>query len=187
MASEEPSIETTVPDKSRLLMTSHTLSLIAALAVGLSVQAFGASANEQTNVTARQASAQAWMTEDAMRADFAGQTLDGHYGNQTAWTETYLADGRIDYKESSRFAKGRWHFRAGTFCTFYDPPFMPDFVGGCWQVLKQGANCYEFYSAGVQLPGKDNEDGVDFNSRLRWNARGWRSSQPSTCPEKPSV
>ena len=105
-----------------------------------------------------------------MRADFAGQTLDGHYGNQTAWTETYLADGRIDYKESSRFAKGRWHFRAGTFCTFYDPPFVPDFVGGCWQVLKQGANCYEFYSAGVQLPGS--------------GRRGWRRLQQPSALER---
>lgn len=172
-------------------MVCRSLSLIASLAVILSISASVAPSTAQTDAatsqeTARE-TARAWMTEDAMRADFAGQTLDGHYGNQTAWTETYLADGRIDYKESSRFAKGRWHFRAGTFCTFYDPPFMPDFVGGCWQVLKQGANCYEFYSAGVQLPGKDNEGGVDFNSRLRWNARGWRTSQPSTCPEKPSV
>jgi hypothetical protein len=171
-------------------LVPRSLSLIAATAASLAVLAGLAPAGAQNDATTGQASARAWMTEDAMRADFAGQTLDGHYGNQMAWTETYLADGRIDYKESSRFAKGRWHFRAGTFCTFYDPPFMPDFVGGCWQVLKQGVNCYEFYSAGVQLPGSGEEDGDDASGLerpLRWNARGWRTSQPSTCPEKPSV
>ncbi len=172
--------------------TSGSITMACAAAI---VMASIAVARAQTNVTTRQASARAWMTEDAMRADFAGQTLDGHYGNQATWTETYFADGRIDYKESTRFAKGRWNFRAGTFCTFYDPPFIPDFVGGCWQVLKQGANCYEFYTAGTQLPsqqdgGKDEDDegdGVGPDRPLRWNARGWRTSEPSTCPEKPSV
>ena len=99
-----------------------------------------------------------WMSEAAMRADFAGQTLDGHYGSGTTWTETYFADGRIDYRESNRVAKGRWHFRGGVvFCTFYDPPYSPAFVGGCWQVIKTGANCYEFYTAGTQLPGSRRE------------------------------
>ena len=80
-----------------------------------------------------------WMSEEAMRADFAGQTLDGHYGSGTTWTETYFADGRIDYRESNRTAQGHWHFRGGVvFCTFYDPPYSPAFVGGCWQVIKTG-------------------------------------------------
>lgn len=174
----------------RRTLFSIAAMVLAATLLSVPVLAGIAAAGAQTNVTTRQASARAWMTEEAMRADFAGQTLDGHYGNQTAWTETYFADGRIDYKESSRFAKGRWHFRAGTFCTFYDPPFVPDFVGGCWQVLKQGANCYEFYTAGTQLPGRDEDDGGDaggLERPLRWNARGWRTSEASTCPEKPSV
>ena len=138
-----------------------------------------------------------WMSEEAMRADFAGQTLDGHYGSGTTWTETYFADGRIDYRESNRTAQGHWHFRGGVvFCTFYDPPYSPAFVGGCWQVIKIGANCFEFYSAGAQLPGrrpddegaKDNQDEDGLAPQpLRWNARGWRTSEPSTCPDKPSV
>ena len=133
-----------------------------------------------------------------MREAFAGQTLDGHYGSGTTWTETYHADSRIDYRESSRVAKGRWHFRGGTFCTFYDPPYVPAFVGGCWQVLQMGKNCYEFYTAGTQLPRggrreEDKDDGTKdgdddmLSQPLRWNARGWRPSEPSTCPEKPTV
>lgn len=129
-----------------------------------------------------------------MRADFAGQTLDGHYGNGTAWTETYAADGGIDYREGRRAAKGRWSFRNASFCTFYDPPFSPQFVGGCWQVLKTGTNCYEFYTAGFQWPGRREDDPGDGEAesnspdrQIRWNARGWRNAEPSTCPERPSA
>lgn len=161
---------------------------LAAWATGLALAAASIA-----TTTAWATRSRAWMTEDEMRAAFAGQTLDGHYGNQTSWTETYFADGRIDYTESARFAKGRWSFRGGSFCTFYDPPFVPDFVGGCWQVLQQGANCYEFYSAGYQLPDQSERNEEDDSGAgglerpLRWNARGWRRSAPSTCPEKPTV
>jgi hypothetical protein len=174
-------------------MAKRPVSAIAATSFAVALLAGVATADAQSGASDQQASKRSWMTEEAMRADFAGQTLDGHYGNQTTWTETYFADGRIDYKENKRAALGRWHFRAGSFCTFYDPPYVPDFVGGCWQVLKQGANCYEFYTAGTQLPpskdgGKEEDDDVAGLDRpLRWNARGWRTSQPSTCPERPSV
>ena len=137
------------------------------------------------------AAARSWMTVEAMREAFAGQTLDGHYGSGTTWTETYYPDGRIDYREGSRAAKGRWNFRGASFCTFYDPPYAPAFVGGCWQVLKTGANCYEFYTAGFQWPGRGEDEGEEGGSgpdrQIRWNARGWRTSEPSTCPERPSV
>jgi hypothetical protein len=136
-----------------------------------------------------------WMAEGEMREAFSGQTLDGHYGSGTGWTETYFADGRIDYREGSRAATGKWSYRNASFCTFYDPPYTPSFVGGCWQVLKTGANCYEFYTAGFKWPGRRGEDesaGEEGNdnspdAQIRWNARGWRTSEPSTCPEKPSV
>ena len=85
-----------------------------------------------------------------MRAAFIGKTLDGHYGNGVAWTETYLADGRLDYRESARRAVGTWHFRGHVFCTFYDPaPAQPPLNGGCWTAIKASANCYEFYLAGL--------------------------------------
>ena len=141
------------------------------------------------------------MSEAAMREAFSGQTLDGHYGSGATWTETYLADGRIDYREGQRAALGKWSFRNATFCTFYDPPFTPEFIGGCWQVLRTGKNCYEFYTAGFRWPGRRDDDPVpDRESKggkdkddagpgaaVRWNARGWRTAEPSTCPDKPSV
>jgi hypothetical protein len=126
-----------------------------------------------------------WMSEEAMRAAFIGKTLDGHYGNGVTWTEAYLADGRLDYREPGRKAVGNWYFRNGNvFCTFYDPPDRPVMTGGCWNTIQTGANCYEFYLAGL-LPGEPGED-VPGDGMLRWNARGWRQDAPSTCQEKPS-
>jgi len=128
----------------------------------------------------------AWMTEDAMRAAFIGKTLDGHYGNGVTWTETYLDSGRLDYRESARRAVGTWHFRGHVFCTFYDPsPAQPPLNGGCWTAIKVSANCYEFYLAGLapEPPFADDLPGMS----QRWNARGWRQEEPSTCHDKPSV
>jgi hypothetical protein len=127
-----------------------------------------------------------WMTEEAMRQAFIGKTLDGHYGNEVGWTETYLADGRLDYRESARRAAGRWHFRGHVFCTFYDPPLpQPLINGGCWTAIKTSANCYEFYLAGLN-PDPPFDDATPGMAQ-RWNARGWRTEEPSTCGEKPSV
>jgi hypothetical protein len=127
-----------------------------------------------------------WMTEEAMRAAFIGKTLDGHYGNGATWTETYLADGRLDYREAQRRAVGNWYFRGHVFCTFYEPsPAIPPLSGGCWTATKVGANCYEFYLASLapEAPFEDDLEGAN----RRWNARGWRQGEPSTCHDKPSV
>jgi hypothetical protein len=127
-----------------------------------------------------------WMSEDAMRAAFIGKTLDGYYGNGLTWTETYFEGGRLSYSESLRQATGRWHFRGHVFCTFYDAPLPdPPLNGGCWTAIKTSANCYEFYLAGLspEPPFIDETPGM----AQRWNARGWRQEEPSTCSEKPSV
>ncbi len=124
-----------------------------------------------------------WMSEEAMRAAFIGKTLDGLYGNGITWTESYLENGRLDYREARRHATGKWHFRGHVFCTFYDPPLPLN--GGCWTTIKVSANCYEFYLAGLtpEPPFDDDAQGAN----RRWNARGWRQGEPSTCTEKPSV
>lgn len=127
-----------------------------------------------------------WMTEQDMRTAFIGKTLDGHYGNGLIWTETYFDDGRLDYREPERRAVGQWHFRGDVFCTFYDPKQpRPPLAGGCWTAIKSGSNCYEFYLAGLspEGPAQGDLDGAP----QRWNARGWRQGEPSTCQDKPSV
>ena len=127
-----------------------------------------------------------WMSEEAMRAAFIGKTLDGHYGNGLTWTETYFSDGRLDYREPERRAAGQWSFRGHVFCTFYDGArAQPPLTGGCWTAIRSGTNCYEFYLAGLSRedPAEDDTEGAI----QRWNARGWRQDEPSTCQDKPSV
>jgi hypothetical protein len=126
-----------------------------------------------------------WMTVAALRAAFIGKTLDGHYGNSLTWTETYFEDGRLDYRESQRRAAGSWYFRSHVFCTFYQAAGQPPLSGGCWTAIKASANCYEFYLAGLS-PEPPYEDGAPGMAQ-RWNARGWRQGEPSTCSDKPSV
>jgi hypothetical protein len=127
-----------------------------------------------------------WMSEAAMRAAFIGKTLDGHYGNGLTWTETYFDNGRLDYRERERRAVGEWYFRGHVFCTFYDPVQpRPPLAGGCWTTIKSGANCYEFYLAGL---GRDDAVEDDTGGMIRrWNAQGWRQGEPPTCQAKPSV
>lgn len=124
-----------------------------------------------------------WMTEDAMRAAFIGKTLDGHYVDGLRWTETYSAEGRLDYRESARKGLGHWYFRDHTFCTFYDPGYGLN--GGCWNALKTSANCYEFYIAG--LVETQPEDEAAPGPLGGWAARAWRTGEPSTCEDKPSA
>ena len=117
-----------------------------------------------------------WMTESAMRADFIGKELAGHYADGRTWTETYHSDGGISYREVDRQATGQWSFRGSVFCTFYGPGFD----GACWFSRKLSANCYEFYLASRE---PDGEIGLP----KRWNARGWRTDRASTCDGQPGV
>ena len=127
-----------------------------------------------------------YLDEAQIREMIIGQTLDGHYATGLAWTETYAGDGALDYREPQRRSVGRWSFRAGgVFCTFYDPAAGMAMTGGCWHVLKTSGNCFEFYLAGDTAPAEPSEEAVP--GALRWNARGSRRSEPSTCSERPAV
>jgi hypothetical protein len=123
--------------------------------------------------------ARAWMGEDTMRTAFIGKTLDGQYVNGERWTETYTADGRLDYSESARKGVGYWYFRGHVFCTLYDPG--QGLNGGCFTALQPSSNCYEFYIAGL------NEGEADKESSTSWVARAWRPGEPSTCESRPTV
>ena len=124
-----------------------------------------------------------WMTEEGMRTAFIGKTLDGHYGNGITWTETYGADGQLDYREATRRAVGRWYFRGHVFCTFYDPG--QDIDGGCFTAVQESKNCYEFYLADFSDREADRE--VPRGPVGRWVARASRRGEPSTCEARPTV
>jgi hypothetical protein len=122
-----------------------------------------------------------WMSEDAMRTAFIGNTLDGQYVNGERWTETYTADGRLDYRESVRKGLGYWFFRGRVFCTFYDPGHGLN--GGCFNALQPSSNCYEFYFAGTSEHDADKE--ASPGPLGGWVARAWRKGEPSTCESRP--
>jgi hypothetical protein len=124
-----------------------------------------------------------WMAEDAMRSAFVGSTLDGHYVDGLRWSETYTADGRLDYREAIRGGIGYWYFRDHVFCTFYDPG--QGLSGGCWKVVKASANCYEFYLA--DLAGPSSGDEAAPGPLGSWAARAWRRGETSTCEDRPTA
>ena len=124
-----------------------------------------------------------WMTEEAMRQAFIGGTLDGHYVDGLRWSESYTADGRLDYREAVRNGVGYWYFRERVFCTFYDPG--QGLSGGCWTAIKVSTNCYEFYVSGLADPQSGEE--ATPGPLGSWTARAWRQGEPSTCEDRPSA
>lgn len=144
-------------------------SLIAAASIAFLVSAAGAQDDAGQGT---------WMDEAEIRAAFAGQTIDGHYSNGDAFTESYLANGRIDYREKVRKLTGRWSVEAGTFCTIYDA--SP--TGGCYRVRRMSGNCFEFYYVG-----RDESEVLVRPGRPAWTARGWHKNKNSTCEEAANV
>lgn len=113
-----------------------------------------------------------------MQAAFGGKTIDGHYADGVTFTESYAADGRIDYRERGRDMTGRWSVRAGTFCTIYDT--AP--TGGCYRVVRKGANCFEFY-----FVARDEKIAESRPGQPSWTAQAWVKGQHATCKEEPTV
>jgi hypothetical protein len=124
-----------------------------------------------------------WMTEESMRADFIGETLQGYYWDGQSWIGSYAGSGRYEVREGEKHAVGAWYFRGRAFCFFYGPPHWP-LAERCGAVQKLSANCYQFHlvypRTGELLPTEG-----DFRPLVQWNSRGWRQREPSTCEEKP--
>jgi hypothetical protein len=118
-----------------------------------------------------------WMTESELRTTFTGVTIDGHYQNGRTFTETYAAEGGVDYRDSVRVSGGHWSIVAGTFCTIYDD----DPAGGCFRVMRSGENCYEFYFVART------EEQAATPGSPDWSARGWLNSKPATCTDGANV
>jgi hypothetical protein len=125
-----------------------------------------------------------WMSQEAMRADFVGETLRGHYRDGTPWTASYGGSGQYDVREGELRAVGNWYFRDRAFCFFYGPPVWR-LEERCVATVKVGANCYEFHL--VWPDARDPGDEEGFRPALRWHSRGWRQREPSTCDTPPSA
>lgn len=120
-----------------------------------------------------------WMSDAELEQAFAGKTIDGAYASGLTFTESYLANGKLDYREPGRHMTGHWSVIEGTFCTIYTQ--TP--TGGCYRVRRMSTNCYEFYFAASD----DQEAAEGGNERASWTARGWVIDRPSTCKATPSV
>ncbi len=120
-----------------------------------------------------------WMSDEAIKATFAGITINGIYIDGLTFTETYAATGDIAYQDTRKAMTGRWSIINQSFCTLYSGSIS----GGCFKVAQHSANCFEFYfqssteaEAAMPAPGQHN-----------WTARGWNKARPSTCDEKPTA
>lgn len=123
--------------------------------------------------------AEDWMADEAMRAAFGGKTIQGQYASGKPFTESYLADGGIQYQEKGITYSGHWSVQAGNFCTIYNT----DPTGGCYQVRQVSENCYEFYF----VSRTEEQAAAGDLGRPAWTARAAVSDRDATCSDKPSV
>ncbi len=108
-----------------------------------------------------------------IEAAFRGMTMTGYYADGVKFTETYEPGGNVAYADDNDVDQGNWFEEQGLFCTFYVSG-----LGACFEVVRKGANCYEFYAAKAQ-------DGSVINTPA-WTSVGWDVRKPTTCepPDK---
>ncbi|MCA0434665.1 MAG: hypothetical protein LCH46_15580 [Proteobacteria bacterium] len=112
-------------------------------------------------------------------AAFDGHTISGAYADGTAFRETYLSGGRINYWDPRGDFTGTWSVTNNLFCTFYDQPGdSQGLVGGCFRVEMIGRNCFDFLVAAAS-----SEEALDPKARPQYTARGSIDGAPSTCPD----
>lgn len=120
-----------------------------------------------------------WMEDAAIRSAFSGKTLQGHYANGVAFTESYGTGGAVNYLERERSLPGHWSVQGGAFCTIYHR----DAAGGCYRVKQITDNCYEFY----YVARTEFEAANGLTVGPAWTARAAVSDRTSTCDDRPSV
>jgi hypothetical protein len=113
------------------------------------------------------------MSEADIEATLGGTTLDGVYFNGTYFTEAYHEDGTIRYWDAVSADSGEWSVKDGQFCTFYEGQ-----EGACFDVERDGANCFTFYEKNADSGAVDPK---------KWTSRGWIRGHDNTCPEAPKA
>ena len=126
-----------------------------------------------------------WMTEEAIRADFTGETLQGYYQDGHRWVASYAGNGRYELRQGDQHVVGTWHFRGQGFCFLYGPPHWP-LAERCGAINKLSTNCYQFHRVFPGTAEGPLREG-DFRPVQPWVSRGWRQREPSTCEERPIV
>lgn len=122
-----------------------------------------------------------WMTVEELRKVLVDNPAAGVYPDGVAWTETMHTSGRTDYAERGERRAGDWNFNdAGELCFRYDH----NKGGGCFRYVRLGANCYEHF---VEIGPRGSPPGEGPSARFLTNGKLWRSNEPATCDERPTV
>ena len=105
-----------------------------------------------------------------------GFTMSGEYASGQSWAERFNKDGTSSYSENGKPILGRMTLNGNILCFSYDE--NPTVSGGCFEVWKRGANCFDFYSTNADQPAAS----LDQRRFGRgWDARAWYADQKSTC------
>lgn len=126
------------------------------------------------------------MTGTEIRNELIGTQLSGEYSSGRGWSEQLKSNLTSIYEEDGSKLKGRVSVTANQICFTYSREGDGRMgsqsitgVGGCFEVWKRSANCFDFYSATSPPP-----------LRIRrfarnWLARAWKTSSESTCENIP--
>ncbi|MFN0219831.1 MAG: hypothetical protein ACKVP4_13570 [Hyphomicrobium sp.] len=120
-----------------------------------------------------------WLNDSEILDVFHDRTIEGSYASGRSFTESYRANGSVEYSERGVSMGGYWSVTSGTLCTIYEL----DPAGGCFRVARVGENCFEFYFAArteKAAPGPDEE-------KPAWTARGSIRGKSTACPEGADV
>ena len=116
------------------------------------------------------------LSEAEIRRSLLGHSWIGEYANGRQWAETFKSDGTTRYSEGNFSVEGKMRFESKEVCFTYGTG--SGFVGGCFEVWRRSANCFDFYGvAGGSTNATSNQKRIG----LGWTARAWKASAPSTC------
>lgn len=136
------------------------------------------------------------MTGTEIRNELLGTKLNGEYSSGRRWSEQLNSNFTSLYEENGSTLSGQLSVAGNQICFSYLSSeggendvdkgggsgmggLSINGVGGCFEVWKRSANCYDFYSATSPPP-----------LRVRrfarsWLARAWRASDEPTCQSTP--
>ncbi len=112
-----------------------------------------------------------------IRQSMFGFAMTGEYSNGKSWAERFNRDGSTSYVEDGIAIPGKMTLKSNLLC--FDYGETSGFAGGCFEVWKRSANCFDFYSENVDGGTIASLDEKRFGQG--WTARAWYTDQPSTC------
>lgn len=101
-----------------------------------------------------------FLTDEALRQEFADRRLEGCYPNGSRWAERTAAGGLLYDDLQGGVLVGDWWVEDGQICYFYPATMATRDEAACWQVIKDGGDYYFFF------PGTSLIGGASYESAL---------------------